>query len=386
MVFIIVNTSRPLGVPLQLIPLVVLSSLDPVLREAAVFGLAVNSPSTTVLRYDLAPDEGQLRRTVIAGSEILEDLWVPLDHACISCAIREDAIPVMSSLVEGGRCTSLVLALPVAGETHGVSRTLSRATAAEGRLRNVRIAAVCALTDASTFEVDLLGQDRISDRGLVPGGDDGRPVAGVLADQISHADVVFVHGEPSQHPRSSDLIDHIRSADSIRLGSTYETDIQWLLGMFHNSAVADTRMHPVLARPHRGSNEHGAWTIELSTTRPFHPQRLVDQVQDLAPAGVRSFGAFWVPTRPFTVCSWEAAGGQLHVGEWGNWDRLEPRSRFLITGVGDQRATLTSIFDSVALTPAEADAHLETWLGAPDPLDDWLGVREPQQTPSDGPG
>ncbi len=371
---------------MPLLPLVVLSSVDPVLREAAVFDLAINSPGTTVLRYDLAPEQGQLRRTVIGGSEILEDIWVPLDHACISCAIREDAIPVMATLLDGDHCSSLVLALPVAGETHGVSRTLARATSPDGRLRKVRIAAVCALTDVATFEQDLLGADRVSDRGLVPGGDDSRPIAGVLADQVSHADVVLVHGDASEHPRSSDLIDHVRSADSIRVGSTHDTEIRSLLALSHDSVVADSRMHPVLARPHRGSTEHGAWTIELSTTRPLHPQRLVDQVQHLAPSGVRSFGAFWVPTRPFTLCSWEAAGSQLHVSEWGTWDRLEPRSRLLITGIGDERRALTELFDSVALSPTEAQAPLETWLGAPDPMDAWLGSREPQQTPSDGPG
>lgn len=366
------------------IPLVLVSSIDPVLRESAIFSMTLDSPGTTVLRYDIWNDPGQLRRTVIVGGLIIEDVRAPLEHACTSCAIREDAIPVMAALVAQNRCESLLLALPVTAESHGVSRTLARATDAGGPLTQVRLASVCALVDVATFEHDLLGKDRVRDRDLGFGTDDDRPIAGALADQVSHADVVLGHGGAQAQPRSSELIDHVRAADGVRLASAHETGVAELLALSHDSSRADARMDPVFARPHGGASAHGAWTIEVSTPRALHPQRLIDRVDTLAPAGVRSFGAFWTPTRPFTVCTWDAAGGQLHVGERGTWGRIPPRSRLVLTGVGDEREHLLDAFHGISLSPAESARGLGQWLGMPDPMDAWLGSREIHAYPSDG--
>jgi len=366
------------------VPLVVLSSIDPVLREAAVFGLAVDSAGTTVLRYDISEDPGELRRTVIVQGEVVEDLRAPLAHACASCAIREDAIPVMASLVDRGKCDSLVLALPVTAESHGVSRTLARATASPGPLCQVRLASVGALVDVTTFEEDLLGKDRVCDRGLGFGQDDERPIAGALVEQVSHADVLLVHGHAPTSPRASDLLDHVRAADGVRMASIHETDLRTLLRLSHDSERADARMDPVFARPHGGSMDQGAWTIEVATPHALHPQRLVNSVESLAIPGVRSFGAFWTPTRPFTVCTWDAAGGQLYIGERGTWGRIPPRSRLVITGVGDGREALMETFRLVSLSSQETERGLGEWLGAPDPLDSWLGAREIHSAPGDG--
>ena len=74
-----------------MIPVVILSTVDPVLREAALLSLLTDLPGTAVLRQDLDPENGTLRRVVSDADGIHEDVTRLLDHACLGCAIREDS-------------------------------------------------------------------------------------------------------------------------------------------------------------------------------------------------------------------------------------------------------------------------------------------------------
>lgn len=89
------------------------ATVDPVVRDTAIASLVLGSPRTVVVRHDLLPDDGALRRVVIDATGVVEDLVVPLAHACVLCSMREDAVPTLARLAASGRWTDLVLALTV---------------------------------------------------------------------------------------------------------------------------------------------------------------------------------------------------------------------------------------------------------------------------------
>ena len=75
----------------DLTPLLVLATVDPLLRDAVAFGVVVDRPRTVVLRHDIVdgPEGGGIRRVVADASGVLEDVLVPLEHACLSCSVGD---------------------------------------------------------------------------------------------------------------------------------------------------------------------------------------------------------------------------------------------------------------------------------------------------------
>jgi len=359
-------------------PLLVLATVDPLLRDAVAFGVVVDRPRTVVLRHDIldGPDGGGIRRVVADATGVVEDVVVPLEHACLSCAVREDAVPTLARLARDPRWDAVLLALPVAAESLPVTRALGAAARRGGALRSLRLAGVVAAVDLAVFEEDLLGDDLLDERGLALTEDDARSVGEALAAQVGHADVVLVAGDPAEHPVASDLLDHVRAADGRRVDGVYTADVGALLAGSHDTRAGDRRLDPRYAAPAPGApTGHGVWTLDLRADRPLHPERLVAEVARLGRGRHRSRGRFWVPSRPDSVCVWDGAGGQLAVGELGTWGGQEPVTRLVFTGVEDVRADLLAAFEDVLLTAAEHARGLHPWLGADDVLAPWLGDR-----------
>jgi len=359
-------------------PLVVLATVDPLLRDAVAFGVVVDHPRTVVLRHDIVdgPEGGGIRRVVADAGGVLEDVLVPLAHACLSCSVREDAVPTLARLARDPRWDQVLLALPVSAESLPVTRALGAATGGSGRLRGLRLAAVVAAPDLGTFADDLLGDVLLDERGVALTQDDGRSVGEALAAQVGHADVVLAAGDPREHPVASDLLDHVRAADGRRVDGVYAADAAALFAATHDLRAGERRLDPRSAAPVPGApTAHGVWTLDLRADRPLHPERLVAEVERLGHGRHRSRGRFWVPSRPDSVCAWDGAGGQLSVGAVGTWGRRDPDTRLVFTGVADVRAELLAAFEDVLLTAEEHARGLHPWLGRDDVLAPWLGDR-----------
>ncbi|KGM14510.1 CobW family GTP-binding protein [Cellulomonas bogoriensis] len=360
------------------LPLTALATVDPVLRDSVVFGMVTDAPGTVVLRHDIVDDDGDgaIRRVVLDHTGVVEDVLVPLEHACLSCAVREDAIPVLRDLASQGRWSALVLALPVSAESLPVARALGWAARRGGDLPDVRLASVVGAVDVETCEHDLLGDDLLDERGLGLTEDDRRSVGEALAAQVGHVDVLVVAGERGAHPVGSDLLDHLRANDAVRVDGLHELDTAGLHRMRHDTRTAERRLDPVHAAPvQHAPTGNGVWSLDLRSPRPMHPERLLERIEDLGSGRLRSRGVFWVPDRPHSACVWDGAGGQLSIGELGPWRRRDPFTRLVYTGCGDEAPALRETFDSVILSDAEDARGLAPWLGAEDALAPWLGER-----------
>ncbi|WP_029288248.1 GTP-binding protein [Cellulomonas sp. HZM] len=359
------------------VPLMVLATTDPVVRDAATFAMATDDPSLVVLRHDILEDEqgGAIRRVVLDATGVVEDCVVPLEHACLSCAVREDALPVLRALASHGRWGAVMLALPVSAESLPVTRALGWETGRSGLLRDLRLAHVLAAVDVDTFEDDVLGDDLLDERGLALTSDDRRSVGEAVVAQVAHADTVLVTGDADAHGVASDLLDHLRAVDGHRVDGLYEHPPTRFLTGAHDARCAERRLDPLHAERRRGAvrTDGDVWTIELRSERPLHPDRLVEHVRRLGEGRLRSRGRFWVPSRPGSVCAWDGAGGQLSIGVSGEWGRREPDTCLVVTGVGAGQAEVRRAFDDILMTEHELRDGLTSWLGRPDVLEPWLG-------------
>lgn len=408
------------------VPLSVLATIDPVLRDTAVFGLVTDSPRAVALRHDIHAEDGTLRRLVVDATGVVEDTLVDLEHACLSCAVREDAIPTLHELAHDGRWDEVLLALPVSAEPLPVVRALDAAACPGGVLDGLRLATVLTVVDLAAVETDLLDDDLLAERGLALTPTDHRSVGEVLAAQVEHADLVVTTGAPpapdlaaspataatlgspgssvppstpddATSPRGhaavhaawdrrrasartgSGLVDRLRADASTRVDGLERLRFADLSAASHDATVAERRAHPLGVRAAVGQDDAtGTWTLELASDLPFDPERLLHQVRRLGTGRLRSRGVFWVPNRPDSMCAWDGAGGQLSIGAVGTWDDTAPRTRLVVTGAADSaddRAGLVAAFDEILATREEvADGGLR-WLGREDVLAPWLGER-----------
>ncbi|ARK03773.1 hypothetical protein B8281_02525 [Cellulosimicrobium sp. TH-20] len=377
------------------VALSVLATIDPVLRDSAVFGLVVGAPRVVALRHDIRAAEGALRRVVVDASGVVEDEVVPLEHACLSCAVREDAVPTLRRLAEDGRWEHVVLALPVAAESLPVVRALAAQTAPGGELERLRLATVLAVADVDTLEHDLLDDELVTERGVGLTEDDQRAVGEVLAAQLEHADLVVTTGDPVAAATGAGLVDRLRGVGTRRVDGLHALAAADLAGRTHDPVAGERRAHPLgvrgpLPRHARRAGDR-SWTVELRSARPFDSERLLRRIEDLGTGRVRSRGVFHVANRPDSLCAWDGAGGQLCIGTLGTWDDattaegrpVEPHTRVVVVGAtppdgepgDDVRERVLDAFRDVLATPDElADGGLR-WLGRTDVLAPWLGAR-----------
>lgn len=348
-------------------PVALISAIDPVLRDVLVANLLLDRPGLLALRYEVDTENGGLRRVLGDAERVLDDSVVQLDHPCVSCAMREDAIPLLARLAARDSGNGVLLAPPISADPDVVVRTLL-----PGR-RGWRLTASAAVVDADTAVHDLLEDDTLAERGLQWADGDERAVGEALAAQLEYADHVALDGTDEA---GYELLEHLRAPEQSITTSLHTLHPTTLLTGHHSHAGAVVRRDPLRVRPYGGSTDHGTWTLDLHSDRPFHPQRLLELIEDLGAGRLRGRGRFWVPDRPRSVCQWDGAGGQVSIGAIADSGSTLPTTHLVVTGIDAADAErVRETFGRILLTPQEWEQGLAPWLGADDPLAPWLGER-----------
>lgn len=353
-------------------PLVLLTGIDATALEHAMIALQWDAPHAVNVRHSIDVERQVLTRMVSDMTGVVEHVHIDLDHACVGCALREDIVPTLERLADDGRWGSVIVHLPIAAGAEQVCAIVSHDQALSAKLR---IASVLVVVNGPTSRDDLLGDDLLRERHLHTSAEDGRGVAEVHTALVEHADAVVVVGdidETDRHlltmllrPGAGPVLDHLSLDTAAIVGARRP----------HTEAVA--WVDPGHAA-HVGLLQAGAaWTVELRSDRPFHPDRLMAGLEGLGGGARRSRGCFWLPTRHGQVCEWDGAGGQLSVGPCAHGS-TEPHTRILVTGIDDQRDELVALFESCLVTERELAERGAIWECAEDGFEPWLGpTRQP---------
>lgn len=344
-------------------PLLTVLSLDPVLRDGATAGMLLDLPGALAVRYDVDPADGLLRRTVLDTDRVLESAVEPVEH-CVSCALRDDLLPTLRRLA----CrepSAVVLAPPVGTEPGPLLAVLRDAPA------GLRPSAVVVAASAGSLEDDLLGDVLLAEAGLAASEEDRRAVGEVLARGLDVCDAVLLDGAPSA--RTATLLRHL-VPPSTTVGALHDVPAGGLLDVRPADDGRGDLRHP---EPTGAADRDGVTTVDLADWRPLHPARLLDALPDLGGGRLRGRGRFWLPTRPYDLCGWDGAGGQLRVGPLGRWsDPGAPgwaSTRIVVTGVDVDEHRLRAAFGHALVTDAELAGGVEAWWCVEDGLEPWLG-------------
>jgi G3E family GTPase len=318
---------------------------------------------------------------------------VPLVNDCPCCAMREDLLPQLAKVAEGGRHLLAVVELWGGSDPQPVVQTIAVGEVGGRDLGELaEVVGVVTAVDPARLIPDLSQGDLLSEHGLRTSPDDERTVAESLARQVEYAGVLAVspgpaEDEPSVVRPAVAMLRQLRpAAPVVRLGAGE------LLGAarsgFDVRAAAHRVSPAMLLLPHEREDD-GVSTVVWKQRRPLHPARLYQALEQLVRAAQRSRGRFWLANRPGVMLAWDAAGGSLAVQEYGpwlaclpdeEWELYTPERRVAAASEWDTRygdrvqllAFTAQDLDSCLLTDEELAAGEAGWKALPDAFEDLL--------------
>lgn len=349
-------------------PVVVVTGVAPTAMDSALVSLSWDAPGAVVVRHRIDPHSQILTRTVSDATGVVEQEHIPLEHACVTCALREDIVPTLQRVGRDGRWSSIVAGLPTATEATQLTHILTR----DSKLaRYLKLSSVVNALGSAHLVEDLLSDDLLRERELHTNPDDDRGVGEVACAQIELADLVMFDGDPGAD--GTDLVRALARPDAQLVTGADQLDGTEITSQRHQRSLTTAWYSPELEADVPPLGTSRAWRLTLSSPRPFHPDRLLDQIERLGTGRHRSRGCFWLPTRPGALLEWSGAGGQLSIGSYGSWGRRTPLTRLVFTGLGTAPNDLVTAFEDLLLTPAEASLDQRSWDVGEDGLEPWLG-------------
>jgi G3E family GTPase len=346
------------------VPVVLVTGVDPEAMAATVVAMQFDVPHAVALRHEIDVARQTLTRTVSDVTGLVEREVIPLEHACTSCAIREDVVPTLVRLAGTGRWSTVLTHLPVGAAAEQVCAALATAPPAV----DARVSGVLAVVDGGRCVDDLLGDDLLRERGLHSADDDARGVGESLCGMVEYADSVVLTGPGDA--LAADLVRTLARPDADVVVGTERLDATSLTALRHDHVRTSTWTAPDRAVDLAPLPSSRVWRADLRSARPFHPARLLAGIGLLGEGRHRSRGCFWLPTRPGRILVWDGAGGQLSVGDGGSWGDRAPFTRIVLAGTGTAPARLEGAFAALLADDEEArrlwpvtEDGFETWLG-----------------------
>ncbi|MGP3923948.1 GTP-binding protein [Streptomyces sp. 8N616] len=364
-------------------------------RRAAVEGLLRTVPGSVALHHDLATaGEGTVLRTVRDSGGVFGTGEAPLVNDCACCALREDLVPELERLADGGLCRLAVVELWDSVEPQAMAEVVA---ALSGEA--LELTGVITVVDPSLLVPYLSCGDDLAEAGLAAAASDRRTVADTWARQLEYPPVLAIAPpEGGEEPDPADLALLSQLHPTARQVPTGTGALAAAALEGFDVEAAASRRHPACAQLPQEAEEYGVTTTVWHRTRPFHPERLYAALEDLTCAAARSRGRFWLADRPDTLLSWDAAGGALCVenaGPWlaalpdAAWEMVPPvrraaaaldwdpehgdRAQHLVfTSPGLDRKGLLELLESCLLTDAEYEAGREAWKQLPPAFDSLL--------------
>ncbi|MEU0402447.1 GTP-binding protein [Streptomyces sp. NPDC006197] len=376
----------------QRLPVVIVAGLHAEARKEVVERLLRAVPGSVALHHDLGKGPGgTVLRLVRDASGTVSSGETPLVNDCACCALREDLVPELERLADGGPTRLAVIELWDSVEPKAMAEVIAHHGGDRLALTNV-ITAV----DPALVLPCLANGDDLAEAGLAAAPADQRTVGDTWARQLEYAPVLALVDNDEADDEDHALLAQLHpTARRVAAGSGELVEAAFA-GFDVEAAAA--AQHPACALLPQDADEAGVATFVWRRHRPFHPERLYEALEDLCCAAARSRGRFWLADRPDTLLAWDAAGGALCVesaGPWlasmpdAAWEMVPPVRRaaaaldwhpehgdccqhLVFTSPGLDRDGLERLLDSCLLTDAEYASGREAWKQLPAAFDSLL--------------
>jgi G3E family GTPase len=259
---------------------------------------------------------GSVVRTARTATGVIDREVITMDHPCVSCALRGSLVQLLASIAAVERYDAAIVNVPAAGDTQAIATEI-------GQDADLLVDAVVTTVDTTTAVADLTGEELIRDRGIPTAAEDGRAIAEVIVHQLEYADAAILTDDSS-----------VRAlVQAINPGLLIKTTPAGLLGV---------RLYVPGRALEAGSIAAPAeQTLVWQSSRPFHPERLYDALEDLVAGTARGRGTLWIATQHRNRISWDSFGANISLGVLGPWLADLPADRW--SSVGQQHQARSAL-------------------------------------------
>jgi G3E family GTPase len=367
-------------------------------REGLKVAVIVNDMSEVNIDAALVRQEG-------GKLDRVEEKLVEMSNGCICCTLREDLLVEVAKLAEERRFDYLLIESSGISEPMPVAATFSFADD-DGRSLNqvARLDSMVTVVDSEKFLEDMDSYDDLVDRNLGLSEEDTRNVADLLVDQVEFANVLVLN----KSDRLSET-DMQRLSALLRKINPAAKQIPTSFGKISPREILNTRgfneeeaskmagwLEELQGRHTPETEEYGISSFVYRSRRPFHPERLWNQLGETFEGVLRAKGFFWLASKHNIIGVYSQAGNCVNTEPQRYWyaaiDRAEwpddPAIRQSIEGLwqhpyGDRmqelvfigiemdREAIEDALNACLLTDEEYAAGPDAWRAYSDPFGDW---------------
>jgi G3E family GTPase len=269
------------------------------------------------------------------GFSRTEEKLVEMQNGCICCTLREDLIKEVEKLASLGDIDYIVIESTGISEPIPVAQTFTYVDENLG----IDLSAFCRLdtmvtvVDANCFWQDFASGESLLDRKQGTDETDTREVVDLLIDQIEFANVILlnkvdlVEGE-DRHELKSVLqklnpdaciieTDHSRVPleqvlDTERFDFEKASQGAGWIKELNNEHIPETE-------------EYGITSFVYRRRRPFHPERLMNWLEEWPVEVVRAKGFLWIASRNNIAALLSQAGPSITLQGTGEWIAAYPK-------------------------------------------------------------
>lgn len=362
-------------------------------RSGLRVAVIVNDLSEVNIDASLVKEGGGLSRT--------NEKLVEMSNGCICCTLREDLLREVEKLAKENRFDYVLIESTGVGEPVPVAQTFTYIDEEQGidLSEFCRLDCMVTVVDAYRFWHDFWSGETLLERSQAVGDDDTREVVDLLIDQIEFCDVLLlnkcdlVNEEELQElegvlrklqPRAKLLRTQHGRVDPSEILNT---------GLFNfEEASASAGWIKEMEKPVHTpeTEEYGISSFVYERAKPFHPERLMQWMEDWPTEVIRAKGIVWLATRHYMAQSLSQAGPSIQFGPSGYWIAALPDdeqkamlqeepelavgwhpvygdriNKLVLIGIEMDRAGLVSSLDGCLLTEEELD---QDWGLLPDDL------------------
>jgi G3E family GTPase len=330
----------------RMLPITLVTGVDEMSRGSVATRLLTppgNGSAPVLVEYDVSGlSGGSVVRIARTRSGVIDREVIRMDHPCVSCAIRDSLVPLLMSIAAVERYDAAIVSVPGAGDSQALAEEIARDARDE-----LRVDAVLAVVETSTFVDDVTGEELLHERGIPTAAEDGRALAEAIVRQVEYANAIILTtpdattsripsdrilaDQPDRHAVPPDQLKTARAlARAINPQALVRTTdaVDDLLGVrLHDPDAAETWGEPgSISAPLQ--SEGRVQTLVWQSARPFHPERLYDALEDLVANTARGKGTVWLASRPRARLGWDSFGTNIAIGVLGPWLADLPADRW----------------------------------------------------------